>query len=167
MQALEKKGNLTSRYAKKKKKAGLGFSFDSYISIQDVDGRALGSQGVKEKKKKNVCSTVCRGWGIGHSFKRQVFFSFFFFSTTLILLYPSCCPLWAEQRKRCRGLSKGKVEEGVLVAERCLIWTREFFQRIKFARQWTRGGKAYKSISKYHRYFIDLVDYFISSSLLH
>lgn len=63
----------------KKKKAGLGFSFDSYISIQDVDGRALGSQGVKEKKKKNVCSTVCRGWGIGHSFKRQVFFSFFFF----------------------------------------------------------------------------------------
>lgn len=152
---------------KKKKKAGLGFSFDSYIPIQDVDGRALGSQGVKEKKKKNVCSTVCRGWGIGHSFKRQVFFSFFFFSTTLILLYPSCCPLWAEQRKRCRGLSKGKVEEGVLVAERCLIWTREFFQRIKFARQWTRGGKAYKSISKYHRYFIDLVDHFISSSLLH
>lgn len=79
MQALEKKGNLTSRYAKKKKKAGLGFSFDSYIPIQDVDGRALGSQGVKEKKKKNVCSTVCRGWGIGHSFKRQVFFSLFFF----------------------------------------------------------------------------------------
>lgn len=88
MQALEKKGNLTSRYAKKKK-AGLGFSFDSYI--QDVDGRALGSQGVKEKKKKNVCSTVCRGWGIGHSFKFS--FPFFFFSTTLILLYPSCCPL--------------------------------------------------------------------------
>lgn len=78
MQALEKKGNLTSRYAKKKKRQDLVFH-STRIPIQDVDGRALGSQGVKEKKKKNVCSTVCRGWGIGHSFKRQVFFSFFFF----------------------------------------------------------------------------------------
>lgn len=74
----------------KKKRQDLVFH-STRIPIQDVDGRALGSQGVKEKKKKNVCSTVCRGWGIGHSFKFS--FPFFFFSTTLILLYPSCCPL--------------------------------------------------------------------------
>ena len=52
MQALEKKkrGNLTGRYAKKKKRQDL--VFHSTGTIQDVDGRALRSQGVKEKKRK-------------------------------------------------------------------------------------------------------------------
>lgn len=70
---------------KKKKRKRQDLVFHSTRTIQDVDGRALRSQGVKEKKKRKKCVYHRVPDGIGHSFKRQDFFFFFFFNHVDIL----------------------------------------------------------------------------------